>query len=321
MPNTRDDLTYPLLWAGLDEALRVIKVDPKSPEAWKFLGQMELSRRIPSLSLSPAFSLTFDAVRDLGPARCSYALRRAHELIPQDYTTLVALARLFIERTMLGEARIAMEKAIRIPTINLSQVENNELAKNTIAEIREKMGERPSLEWQNLSELDQVVSRLIATGRIKQLADLLEKAYPEDRASWDEIDKVATARLQLGEPQQARGLWSRSKAPAQDGIRQARIAATYLAEGDFDRARKMYHEAIEASPKLFEAHYGLALLEQDSGNADEAHDHALIAMDLSGDNKNRFTAAQGIAGRVSRFQTRPTRVPALQDVELLNPVR
>jgi len=71
-------------------------------------------------------------------------------------------------------------------------------------------------------------------------------------------------------------------------------------------------DAVRDAPDLYDAHYGLAVLEQDAGNADEAHDQALIAMDLAKNDDVRFRAAQGIAGRVSRFLTRPSKVPALR---------
>lgn len=312
IPTARESLTYPFLWSGIDAALQVIRIAPDNPEAWKYLGQIEMARPAVSGSVSPKFSLSFDPVRDLGPLRATYALRRANELIPEDYTTLLGLSASFSERGMLGEAKAALEKVGRLRSINQTQTKFTLESRGVIEDIREKMGDAPALEWRNLSELDQIVSKLIASGRIAELADFLERAYPVDRASWEEVDKIATTRLQLGQPSRARELWSRAKPPPRPGIRQARIAVTYFAEGALDLARNAYREAIESAPELFEAHYGLAVLEQDAGNADEAHDHALIAMDLAKNDDIRFKAAQGIAGRVSRFLTRPSKVPALR---------
>jgi hypothetical protein len=45
---------------------------------------------------------------------------------------------------------------------------------------------------------------------------------------------------------------------------------TYLVEGDFSGARRQYAEALASDSKLFEAHYGLAVVEQDTGRADLA---------------------------------------------------
>jgi tetratricopeptide (TPR) repeat protein len=311
LPPERESLTYPLIWAGLDAALRAIRTAPDTPEAWKYLGQIELSRTRGGSNPGPEFSLSFDPIRDLESARATYALRRAQELMPDDFTTLLGLASTFSNRRMLGEAKKALETLVQLDPINKLQANDIINEREIIEKIRNEMGDPPSLEWRNLSELDQLVSRLIASGRIAELADLLERAYPADRAGWDEVDRVASVRLQLGQPSRARDLWSQAKRPPRPGIRQARIAATHLAEGEFDRARAAYHGAVEAAPDLFEAHYGLAVLEQDAGNADEAHDHALMAMDLAGNSQVRFAAAQGLAGRVSRFLTRPTKVPAL----------
>lgn len=316
LPPQRENLTYPFIWSGLDSAYRVIRQAPSTAEAWKHLGQIELSRDQARSTPEPEFSLRFDPVRHLESARSTYALRRAHELAPDDFTTLLALSSTFSGRRMLGEAKQALEKVVQLHPINKLQAEHIVKERAIIEEIRREMGEAPSLEWRNLSELDQLVSRLIASGRIAELAEVLERAYPADRAPWEDVDKAAAVQLQLGRPKRARELWTQAQAPAKagpnPGIRHARIAATYLVEGEFDQARAAYREAIANEPGLFEAHYGLAVLEQDAGNADDAHDHALLAMDRSGDDKARFTAAQGIAGRVSRFLTRPTKAPALQ---------
>jgi tetratricopeptide (TPR) repeat protein len=175
------------------------------------------------------------------------------------------------------------------------------------------MGEFPSLAWDSLNELDQLTSRLIVSGRIAELALILERAFPTDQASWEQIDKLASTKLQLGYPDRARELWSQAPTPSRAGLRQSRIAVTYLAKGDLDTARKSFLAAIEATPDLFEAHYGLAVLEQDAGNANEARDHALMAMDLSPkDDAIRFSAARGIAGRVDRFTTTQPARPALK---------
>ncbi len=315
LPPHREDLNYPFIWAGLDAVLRLIKTSPDIPEAWKYLGQIELSRIRAGSSVPPAFSMAFDPIRDLAPARATYALRRATRLIPQDFTTLFGLGTSFSERRMFGEAKEALERVVRLQPINKLQAEFISQAKGTIEKIREEMGDPPpSLEWQNLSELDQIITRLIGSGRVAELADLLERAYPIDRASWDEVDRIATTRLQLGQPARARELWSQAKAPTKPGVRQARIAAAYMAEASIDLARKAYLEAIEAAPNLYEARYGLAVLEQDAGNADEASDHALVAMDLAKKENNnlRYSAARSLAVRLSPFLTRESKTPALR---------
>ena len=51
------------------------------------------------------------------------------------------------------------------------------------------------------------------------------------------LDRMATLRLHLGEPEQARDLWRRASAVPNPAVRDARIAATFLAEEQFEAAR------------------------------------------------------------------------------------
>jgi tetratricopeptide (TPR) repeat protein len=53
---------------------------------------------------------------------------------------------------------------------------------------------------------------------------------------------------------------------------------TYFVEGDLDEARGRYHRALELDPKLFEAAYGLALVEQAAGHAVNALAAATAAL-------------------------------------------
>ena len=88
-----------------------------------------------------------------------------------------------------------------------------------------------------MAELDRVVTGLLATGRAAAAADILEKANPPERASWDVLDRMATLRLHLGEPARARALWQKGLGEAPDpAVAAARIGATYLAEEDFESA-------------------------------------------------------------------------------------
>ena len=61
----------------------------------------------------------------------------------------------------------------------------------------------------------------------------------------------------------------------------ARIAATCLVEEDFDAARLYYRQALASAPTLFEAHYGLAVLEREDGQADRALARARKALELA----------------------------------------
>ncbi len=105
----------------------------------------------------------------------------------------------------------------------------------------------------------------------------MEAAYRPDARPWDWTDRLAVLRLHLGEPAKARAAWLAAPPSAPAAPRLARIAATYLVEGDDESSRKFYREAIAADPNSFEAHYGLACLELDAGRATEAAEQGRLA--------------------------------------------
>ena len=172
-----------------------------------------------------------------------------------------------------------------------------------------KLGSPPATTWRNLSELDQIVTAQLAAGRAESAAVLLERAYPPEKASWEIIDKMATLRLHLGEPARARELWRKATTIPEPGIQDARIGTTYLVEGDFDAARRHYQQALNANPNLFEAHYCLAVLEQDAGQARPAYEQADLALEAA-QNDSARSAARAIAAGVARF----ARVSNAEDV-------
>ena len=113
-------------------------------------------------------------------------------------------------------------------------------------------------------------------------------------------DRIATLRLHLGEPARARAAWENAVEVPQSAVREARIGATYLAENDFESARKHYRLALDAKPDLFEALYGLAVLEADAGDAATALALAKKAVAAAPDDASR-TAARLLSTRVARF--------------------
>jgi tetratricopeptide (TPR) repeat protein len=170
---------------------------------------------------------------------------------------------------------------------------------------RRELGDPPATTWRNMAELDRVVTGLLATGRVATAADLLEQANPPERASWDVLDRMAMLRLHLGEPARARALWTRVLGQAPDpAVAAARIGATYLAEQDFEAARRAYRRALAAKPGLFEACYSLAVLEQDAGDATAAYELARQAVAGAPNDRSRQAAAT-IAAAVRRFAASP----------------
>ena len=140
----------------------------------------------------------------------------------------------------------------------------------------------------------------LARGRARTAAEILERAYSPAKASWDILDRIATLHLHLGEPEKARDLWRRATTVPRPAVRDARIAATCFAEGQFDAARKAYEQALATDSSLFEARYGLAVLEQDAGRAVAAYENARAAIE-SAPNDVARSAARAIASAVSPF--------------------
>jgi tetratricopeptide (TPR) repeat protein len=144
------------------------------------------------------------------------------------------------------------------------------------------------------------VTAQLASGRAESAAALLEQAYRSQPAPWEIIDKIATLRLHLGEPSRARDWWQKATSIPQPGLRDARIGTTYLVEGDFDAARRYYHQALDIDHDLLEARYCLAVLEQDAGLASAAHAAALRVVEGAQDDSLR-SAARAITAAVARF--------------------
>jgi tetratricopeptide (TPR) repeat protein len=299
-------LSRPFYWLGVDDARRVLNLVPDSSDAWKLLGQIELFRAFPTIDArSPRFRAAFDPVLDLAMVRATYALRRASELAPRDFSTLLSLRLAYDFRLMYEPALPLVNRLASLYTINLHQ--SGEQAKNEAAraEYVQKLGSPPAPTWRNLSDLDQIVTETLAAGRALGAAVLLERAYPPEKASWEMIDKMATLYLHLGEPARARELWRKASATPQAGVQEGRIGTTYLTEGDFDAARRHYEQAIKANPELFEAHYCLAVLEQDAGHARPAYDHAMMALKAATEDISQ-SAARAIATAVGPFVRGPS---------------
>ena len=83
-----------------------------------------------------------------------------------------------------------------------------------------KMGPPPPTDWRNLSELDQRVTALLASGLAGSAVLLLESCAGE-HAPWHLADRIATLRLHLGEPAVARSAWENAVEVPQPALREA----------------------------------------------------------------------------------------------------
>jgi tetratricopeptide (TPR) repeat protein len=295
----RGDAARPLVWLAQDYARRIVETNPNSPEGWKTLGQIELLRDPPAQP-APRFRLPFNPVFDLPLVRATYAFRRAVDLSPRDFMALLGLEQVFEARQMDEAELPVLDRLVEVQPINRLQRDHLAQADASRVQIQQRLGPPPASTWKNLGELDQVVTERLARGRAGTAAEVLERAYPPEKAPWDILDRIATLHLHLGEPEKARDLWRRASAVPRPAVRDARLAAAYFAEGQLDAARKAYEQALATDPSLFEARYGLAVLEQDAGRAAAAYENARAAIESAPSEVAR-SAARAIASAVRRF--------------------
>ena len=230
------DRVRPLVLLGMGHARRAGQADPEAPEPWKLLAQFEVLREPPGPLPVARFRKPFDPVFDLSPARATFALRRALEANPTDFMTLYLLIDTFRSRGMNEEAVELLDRLLDLTAINRIQKQMQMESEGLRASLRASLGPEPPARWENVSQLNEIVNGLLASGRAATAADYLERTGPDFVLTWDEADRLATLRLHLGQPAEARLLWltaSRLRPALQD----ARVAVTELVEGDFEAAR------------------------------------------------------------------------------------
>jgi tetratricopeptide (TPR) repeat protein len=280
---------------GLDYARKEREVDPKALDGWKNAGVIEFLRDIvDSEDPIPRFRLPFDPVFDISLAKGTYDLVKALEIDPEEGVVQLHLANSYQARGMNEQALPLLEKYAMQPNKNIPMQREKARAAEKVGVIRSKLGRSPKTTWSNRAELEPLVADLLNAGRAGTAADVMETAYKPEARPWEWADRLAILRLQLGEPEKARASWLAALIDVPSPTRLARVAVTYLVEGDFDSARKTFKEAIAADPMSFEAHYGLAVLEQDAGFADEAVLEARAAEKIA-PNDNSRSAARTIA--------------------------
>jgi tetratricopeptide (TPR) repeat protein len=303
-PGSGDAQRRALILLGLDYVRRLREVDPTNLDGWKQAGLLESLRDpLPGEAAIPRFRMPFDPTIDLTLIRASSFLNHGLEIAPDDGLSLLTLAQLDLARGLDEAALPLYARYLDLTSVNESQRNARVIATDRIAELSRKLGQAPSLRWDNLGELETLVDRLLAAGRAGTAADLIERHFRPGSIPWSWAERLATIRLHLGQPVLARKAIEGANATAPPALRAARLAVASLAEADLESARRHYREALTIDPTLFEAHYGLALLEQDAGDADAALREARLA-EKSASTRNTQEAARQIAARVAPYVAR-----------------
>jgi len=308
----RPELARPIVWLGQDAVRRLMLLYPNTPLAWKVLAQLELFRENLGKP-APRYRMPYNPVHDLALFRATYALQKTLASAPEDFLSLVLLRAAYEARQMNEQARQTVERLIRLAPINLAQQQQIAQARQVLESWHPTPPVDPAaMNWRNLSELDQKLSSLLEAGQVEPALELVESALADEGGPWALADTAATLRLHLGDPVRARWHWERAGEPPRPGLRQARIGLANLIAAQTQQAREQLTQAIKINPELFEAHYLLAVLEQDSGNALPALEAAQNALKQAADEVDRLAArvlAAGLAPYVRAAQERPPANP------------
>ena len=271
----RVDLARPMIWLGLDYARRVVQTAPDSLEGWKSIGLIEMFRD-PLAQPAPRYRLPFDPIFDLSPdprdLRASARGRdrparlldtaRPPELLPGANAPRTARAGARYDR--LADADQHRPGTTASPRRGPAQPRSSRALGAGGDDLAEPRRARPDGRGSTFTRPRGVGRR---TSRTRLCAG---------QAPWETVERLANLYLHLGEPGRARATLTQATAAPRPAVRDARLAVCDLAEGRFAEARRLYQKAIEREPELFEARYGLAVLEQDDGRAGAAYEQALV---------------------------------------------
>ena len=290
------DLARPLAWLGLDDARRVLRAIPDSPEGWKLAGQIELSRE--PLPNSPRFRLPFDPVLDLSIVRATYALRHGWELSASDFTSLYMLIHSYEQRLMYEAALPMTEQLLSRYPINHDQSTYQDEARLKLPEYQKKLGTPPPSTWRNLAELDQIVTAMLGWGRAETPRTCSRKATLRSGCRGRSSTGLQLCGCTSGSPPRTCASGKRRPRPPSRRSRRPGSARLTSSKGTSKRLARAYREALRAKPDLFEACFSLAVLEEDAGDATASYELAKKAIAIAPDDLSR-SAARTITNSVA----------------------
>lgn len=251
---------------GHGYAHRALAFEAIAGEAWKHLGMLEQQRiNVPRQRLLDRANSAFDPLLDLPIVRATYAFLRARERQPGDFTTAISLAELYQARGMEHPALPILESIMALTPRNTTQAQIQQTIAEQLPALRARQQDRTIPAYRNQSELDAALTQLRRAGRYADMAELLERAWADTGRGWELGDRLATLYLHLGRTENARETWEGAQNVPRPGLQRSRVAFTHLVEENYDRARAQFEAALEHEPTLFEALYGLSVLEVDAG--------------------------------------------------------
>ena len=294
----RDDLVRPLVLSGIGLCSDLTAEDPTLSAAWKLLGQMlNISLQAAPREQPPT---RFQPLDDLDAVRGIYALKRAIELNPEDFSGLYTLAMIQRNLVQFDQELESLAKLITLTPTNTMQSAEIENAVGRIATLRQLMGinmdstsrtskTQPSLSssvmielakplpspGSSRAEIERNVNSLLKNGLVRRAAETLNASLPLDDAPTELLDELGSLWLWLGRPEDARQAFGRIKI---EPLRQSRLAACWIATNHRQEALKLLDEAAAFKPTSGAENSGTFLevivlktrLAMESGNLDSA---------------------------------------------------
>ncbi|WP_152051408.1 tetratricopeptide repeat protein [Tautonia marina] len=298
----RPDQAAVLIPLGLDRARETRRRLPEASEPWAYAAALELGR-VSGLGMAGPdrrYLRPFDPVADIHRARVAAFARQALRRNPGEQIALSALLSLSLQGGMIEAAIPLLERSAARPPRSPQQAISRDAMREQLDRLKTQLGRAPRIDVSNGDRIRRSVDRLLVSGRVSSAVELLEQQYPTGERDWETADRIASLHMHLGDPDRARTSWQSVVEPPNPAVRLARVAATYYTEDHLDTARDTYRQALIEDPELFDAHFGLALVEFDAGRAEVALDSARNALSLAPDDAAR-AAVETIIRRVEPY--------------------
>jgi len=292
-PRRRPDLTPPLALLAGRLAREELNLRPWSADAWQMLGicSLALGAQGPAAVPDPTAPMTparqsWDPIQSLSYAQAAYNLRQALQRSPNDFAALETLRTLMHKRGMLDSALDAARRLaqLRPRTSRQSLVlsELNRQLPDLERQVAESKG-RVRNRWKNLDELAADLNVCLDHGLLETALSLLGPRFEEVQMPWELADRFAGVCMHLGYPDRARRVWQKTAAdtPAARARTWERIGSSYLAEGRCREALDAYRKSLDEAPDLVDAHWGLARVYMEVGDAKSASEHSQAGLRLA----------------------------------------
>ena len=263
--NSRDDLARPMVLSGIGLSSELTAEDPTLADAWKLLGQMlNLNQSSVQRDQTP---VSFNPLDDLDTVRGIYALKRAVQLNPEDFSGLYTLALIQRGLVQFDQELETLAKLVTLTATNTTQAAEIENARGRIATLKQLMGltvapegkgksasdqpTLPSAVMEQLAkpltsagasraEIERNVNSLLKNGLVRRAAETLNQALPQDDAPTELLERLGSLWLWLGRPEEARQAFGRIKIEPK---RQSLLAACWIVTNNMQEASKFLDEA------------------------------------------------------------------------------